>query len=208
MTEAADSSAVSRREAVAMIGAAASAVLAPVGSVTARQTAANTVSGIVYENRSRAGTRQANDPSIADSSCLAAATSCARIPTAAIDFRSATRTRLCHQARGFFRSPRFRQSAALHLSASAEWHAGQPESALQKASTRRGRFPPPRFRPHPRRRVARLRCDPVHRPAARERSRARFRSRDSVGKRCRHQSRLRYDDRRHHVRQPVALSPL
>jgi len=27
-------------------------VLAPVGSVTARQTAANTVSGIVYENRS------------------------------------------------------------------------------------------------------------------------------------------------------------
>lgn len=32
----------------------------------ARQTAANTVSGIVYENRSRAGTRQANDPGIAD----------------------------------------------------------------------------------------------------------------------------------------------
>lgn len=49
-----------------MIGAAASAVLAPVRSVNAQQTAANTVSGIVYENRSRAGTRQANDPGIAD----------------------------------------------------------------------------------------------------------------------------------------------
>lgn len=52
MTEAAESSAVSRREAVAMIGAAASAVLAPVRSVNAQQTAANTVSAIVYENRS------------------------------------------------------------------------------------------------------------------------------------------------------------
>ena len=66
MTEAADSSALSRREAVAMIGAAAGAVLAPASSVKAQQAAANTVSGIVYENRSRAGTRQANDPGIAD----------------------------------------------------------------------------------------------------------------------------------------------
>src|SRR5438270_1027985 len=65
MTEAADSPAVNGREAVAMIGAAAGAMLAPAASVNAEDAAANTVSGIVYEDRTRAGTRQPNDPGLA-----------------------------------------------------------------------------------------------------------------------------------------------
>jgi hypothetical protein len=65
MTEAADSSPVSRREAVAMIGAAAGAMLAPATTVHGEEGAANIVSGIVYDDRSRAGTRQASDPGLA-----------------------------------------------------------------------------------------------------------------------------------------------
>jgi hypothetical protein len=67
MTEAADSSAVSRREAVAMIGAAAGAIFAPPTAVNGEEAAANTVSCIVYEDRSRAGTRQASDRGLAGS---------------------------------------------------------------------------------------------------------------------------------------------
>jgi hypothetical protein len=65
MIEPADSSAVSRREAVAMIGAAAGAMLAPTSAAVGQETTAGTVSGIVYEDRSRAGTRQTNDPGLA-----------------------------------------------------------------------------------------------------------------------------------------------
>jgi hypothetical protein len=47
-----------------MIGAAAGAMLAPATGVNGEEAAANIVSGIVYEHRSRAGTRQLGDPGL------------------------------------------------------------------------------------------------------------------------------------------------
>jgi hypothetical protein len=41
--------------------------MAEAAAVNGKEAAANTVSGIVYEDRSRAGTRQASDPALAGS---------------------------------------------------------------------------------------------------------------------------------------------
>lgn len=63
MNDVAESSTISRREAVAVMGAAAGVMLAPAGGALGEEAAGN-VTGIVYEDRSRSGARQANDPGL------------------------------------------------------------------------------------------------------------------------------------------------
>lgn len=55
----------SRRDAVAMLGVAASATLASSGPSFAQAPSAGSVTGIVYEDRSKAGGRQSGDPGLA-----------------------------------------------------------------------------------------------------------------------------------------------
>lgn len=64
MLTAPDSVSITRREAVAIMGATAGAMIASPGPARGQDSPATTVSGTVYEDFSKTGSRQANDPGI------------------------------------------------------------------------------------------------------------------------------------------------